>query len=71
MLKEITSLAVIAAIRDPNLLAVHIILNLIVPRSLSVRVVSVNNLQKGPHVGLQLTADSSRMEQEGKATNAS
>lgn len=44
MLKEIAPFAVIAAIGNPDLLAVHVILNLIVPHSLSVRVVSVNNL---------------------------
>lgn len=50
MLKEITAFAVIAAIGNPDLLAVHIILNLIVPGSPPVRVVSVDNLERTERV---------------------
>ena len=48
MLEEVTPLAVIAAVRYLDLLAVHIILNLMVPHSLPMRVIPVNSLQEHP-----------------------
>lgn len=44
MLEKVTSLAVIATVRYFDFLAIHIILNLMVPHPLSIRVVPVGGL---------------------------
>ena len=46
MLEEVTPLAVVATGRYLDLLTIHVILNLMVPHSLSVRMVPVDSLQK-------------------------
>jgi hypothetical protein len=44
MLEEVAPLSVIASARNFDLLAIHIILDLMVPHSLSIRVVPVDSL---------------------------
>ena len=46
MLEEVTPFTVIAPVGYLDLLAVHVILNLMVPHSLSVRMIPVDSLQK-------------------------
>ena len=48
MLEEVTPLAVIAPVGYLDLLAVHVVLDLKVPHSLSVRMIPVDSLQKEP-----------------------
>jgi hypothetical protein len=49
MLEEVAPLTVVATVRYLDLLAIHIILNLIVPHPSLMRMISVNSLQKDPH----------------------
>ena len=49
MLEEVTSFTVITPVGYLDLLAVHVILNLMVPHSLSVREIPVDGLQKESH----------------------
>jgi hypothetical protein len=51
VLEEVTPLAVVTTIRYLDLLAVHVVLNLMVPHSLPMGVVPINSLhgRKEPH----------------------
>ena len=48
MLEEVTPLAVIAPVGYIDLLAIHVILNLMVPHSLPMRMIPVDSLQRDP-----------------------